>query len=56
MAKWEKRSVEEPSAESVVRGPRDGFTETLGVNTSLLKSEMGIYIGHNVNNNSYGSL
>lgn len=37
LAKWEKRSVEEPSAESVVRGSREGFTESLGVNTSLLR-------------------
>ncbi|MEW9673046.1 spore germination protein [Ammoniphilus sp. 3BR4] len=37
LAKWEKRSVEEPSAESVIRGPREGFTESLGVNTSLLR-------------------
>lgn len=37
LAKWEKRSVEEPSAESVIRGAREGFTETLGVNTSLLR-------------------
>lgn len=37
LAKWEKRSVEEPSAESVIRGSREGFTETLCVNTSLLR-------------------
>ena len=40
LAKWEKRSVEEPMAESVVRGPRDGFTETLTVNTSLLRRKI----------------
>lgn len=40
LAKWEKRSVEEPTAESTVRGPRDGFTETLGVNTSLLRRKL----------------
>jgi spore germination protein KA len=40
LAKWEKRSIEEPSAESVVRGPRDGFTETLNVNTSLLRRKL----------------
>ncbi|NRD76892.1 spore germination protein [Bacillus sp. BRMEA1] len=34
---YEKRSVEEPSAEASVRGPRDGFTETLRVNTSLIR-------------------
>lgn len=37
LAKWEKRSVEEPTAESVVRGAREGFTESLGVNTALLR-------------------
>lgn len=37
LAKWEKRAVEEPTAEPVVRGPREGFTESLGVNTSLLR-------------------
>ncbi len=35
LSKWEKRSIEEPSAESVVRGPREGFVETLLVNTSV---------------------
>lgn len=40
MAKWEKRGVEEPAAEAVVRGPREGFTETLGVNTSLLRRKL----------------
>jgi spore germination protein KA len=34
---FEKRSIEEPSAETSVRGPRDGFTETLRVNTSLVR-------------------
>jgi spore germination protein KA len=34
---FEKRSVEEPSAETSVRGPRDGFTETLRTNTSLVR-------------------
>ncbi|PHE53897.1 spore germination protein, partial [Bacillus toyonensis] len=29
---FEKRSIEEPAAEISVRGPRDGFTETLRVN------------------------
>lgn len=40
LAKWEKRSVEEPSAESVIRGSREGFTESLGVNTSLLRRKL----------------
>ena len=40
LPKWEKRSIEEPTAESVVRGPREGFVETLGVNTSLLRRKI----------------
>ncbi|MDP4156858.1 MAG: spore germination protein, partial [Bacillota bacterium] len=40
LAKFEKRSIEEPSAESVVRGPRDGFTETLSVNISLMRRKL----------------
>lgn len=40
LAKWEKRAIEEPMAESVVRGPRDGFTETLNVNISLLRRKI----------------
>ncbi|MEF2968690.1 spore germination protein [Paenibacillus sp. M1] len=31
------RSVEEPAAEISVRGPRDGFTESLRINTSLIR-------------------
>lgn len=34
---WEKRSVTEPQTESVVRGPREGFTEDFGTNTALLR-------------------
>ncbi|WP_144556004.1 spore germination protein [Bacillus sp. X1(2014)] len=37
LLKFEKRSIEEPQAETSVRGPREGFTESLGVNTSLLR-------------------
>jgi hypothetical protein len=40
LKKWEKRAVEEPEAESVVRGPREGFVETLRVNTSLLRRKI----------------
>ncbi|MBP1936751.1 spore germination protein KA [Paenibacillus sediminis] len=32
-----RRGVEEPQTESVIRGPREGFTETLRVNTALLR-------------------
>ncbi len=34
---WPTRGIEEPQTETVVRGPRDGFTETLKVNTSLVR-------------------
>ncbi|MEI7024847.1 spore germination protein [Paenibacillus sp. y28] len=34
---WETRSIEEPVSEAVVRGPRDGFTETLRTNIAMLR-------------------
>lgn len=34
---FEQRSIEEPAAEISVRGPRDGFTESLRTNTSLIR-------------------
>ncbi len=34
---WPSRSVDEPETETVVRGPREGFTESLKVNTSLVR-------------------
>lgn len=34
---WPGRSVSEPDAESVVRGPRDGFTETIRFNTVMVR-------------------
>ncbi|EGL82435.1 GerA spore germination protein [Caldalkalibacillus thermarum TA2.A1] len=37
LEKYEQRSLEEPPAERVVRGPRHGFIETLQVNISLLR-------------------
>ncbi|GFN30096.1 spore germination protein [Paenibacillus xylaniclasticus] len=37
LPRWEKRSIEEPSAEPGIRGPREGLTETLRVNTSQLR-------------------
>ncbi|MFC4620548.1 spore germination protein [Camelliibacillus cellulosilyticus] len=37
LQKWEKRSIEEPESEKVVRGPREGFIETLSVNTAMLR-------------------
>ncbi|HEY3366830.1 MAG TPA: spore germination protein [Symbiobacteriaceae bacterium] len=38
--KAEGRSIEEPKAEPVIRGPRDGFTETIGTNISLLRHRL----------------
>jgi hypothetical protein len=40
LSKWEKRSIEEPIGESVVRGPREGFTESLGTNLALLRRKI----------------
>lgn len=37
---WKSRSIEEPSTDVVVRGPREGFTETLRINTSLLRRKV----------------
>lgn len=34
---WASRAVAEPEAEVVIRGPRDGFVESLHVNTALLR-------------------
>lgn len=40
LAKWDKRSISEPEAESVVRGPREGFVETLTVNVSMIRRKL----------------
>lgn len=37
LKQFDKRSVEEPQTEATIRGPRDGFTETLRTNTALLR-------------------
>lgn len=34
---WEKRSIEEPQGESIVKGPREGFNESLITNISLIR-------------------
>ncbi|WP_207640997.1 spore germination protein [Desulfofalx alkaliphila] len=34
---WADRGVEEPSTETLVRGPRDGFNETIRTNTALIR-------------------
>ncbi|NQX64038.1 spore germination protein [Paenibacillus qinlingensis] len=38
--KWETRNIEEPSSETVVRGPREGFVESISVNTSMLRRKL----------------
>ncbi|EHS55077.1 spore germination protein [Paenibacillus kribbensis] len=35
-----RRGVEEPQTEAVIRGPREGFTETIRVNTALLRFKL----------------
>ncbi|MBY0120971.1 spore germination protein [Bacillus sp. S/N-304-OC-R1] len=37
LSKWDKRSIEEPQAEGSIRGPREGFVESIGINTSLIR-------------------
>ncbi len=37
---WVNRGVTEPATETVVRGPREGFSETLRINTSLLRRKI----------------
>lgn len=37
---WDKRSVTEPKSETVVRGPREGFTENLRTNTALIRRKI----------------
>jgi len=34
---WKDRGVEEPESEAFIRGPREGFTETLRTNTALIR-------------------
>jgi len=37
---WSQRSISEPATEAVVRGPREGFTETLRTNTTLIRRRL----------------
>lgn len=34
---WEDRGVNEPTSQNVIRGPKDGFSETLRTNTALIR-------------------
>ena len=36
----ENRAIEEPSSQTVVRGPKDGFTENLRTNTALIRKRI----------------
>lgn len=38
--RWQSRSVEEPTTEAVIRGPREGFVETLRFNTAMLRRKI----------------
>ncbi|AZN41300.1 spore germination protein [Paenibacillus albus] len=37
---WKDRGVTEPTSQSVVRGPREGFSETLRTNTALIRRKI----------------
>ncbi|TFE26712.1 spore germination protein [Cohnella luojiensis] len=37
---FEQRAVEEPANETTIRGPREGFTENINVNTSLVRRKI----------------
>ena len=37
LSKYEIRNIEEPQAEKVIRGPREGFVESIQVNTAMLR-------------------
>lgn len=37
---WDKRSITEPVTETIVKGPHEGFSETLLVNISLLRRKI----------------
>lgn len=37
---WEKRAVTEPPSETAIRGPREGFTENLRTNTSMIRRKI----------------
>ncbi|GGC78621.1 spore germination protein [Thalassobacillus devorans] len=40
LTKFEKRAIDEPPAEAVIRGPREGFVETLGINRTMLRRKI----------------
>ncbi|MFC5649397.1 spore germination protein [Paenibacillus solisilvae] len=40
LQKWKERTVSEPTTESVVRGPKDAFTESIRTNTALIRRKI----------------
>jgi spore germination protein KA len=40
MRGWKERPVEAPTTETVIRGPRDGFTENIRTNTALIRRKI----------------
>lgn len=43
MAGFTQRGIQEPTGENVVRGPREGFVESLRTNTSMLRRRLKTY-------------
>lgn len=39
-ADFEHRTVSEPTSQTVIRGPQEGFTETIGINISLIRRKI----------------
>ncbi len=40
MIKWQQRSIDEPNTDNVIRGPREGFVETLRINVSMMRRKI----------------
>lgn len=40
MNKWEKRGITEPENEPVIRGPKEGFIESVRINTTLIRRRL----------------
>ena len=40
LKQWDKRSVESPNVEATIRGPQEGFTESIRTNTALLRRKI----------------
>ncbi|WP_181444427.1 spore germination protein [Bacillus sp. 03113] len=40
MREWENRGVSEPADQTVIRGPREAFTESLRMNTALIRRKI----------------